>query len=63
VPSAEWAAPDLATILTGRTAFVRTLIALLAGVLLAVAAVTVLVHDETASRPAPARVLFSYGSG
>ncbi|HEY9245120.1 MAG TPA: hypothetical protein VIP48_24225 [Streptosporangiaceae bacterium] len=41
----------------------RTLIALLAGVLLAVAAVTVLVHDETAPKPAPARVVFSYGSG
>lgn len=41
----------------------RTLIALLAGVLLAVAAVAVLVHVETAAKPAPARVLFSYGSG
>jgi hypothetical protein len=41
----------------------RTLVALLAGALLAIAAVAVLVHDSTAVRPAPTPVLYSYGSG
>jgi len=42
---------------------VRILIAVLAGVLLAVGASVVLVHDATVTRPAPARVLFTDGSG
>jgi hypothetical protein len=41
----------------------RMLIALLVGVFLAVAAVTILVHDNTALRPASTRVLYTYGSG
>ena len=41
----------------------RILIAMVAGVLIAVAATMVLVHDATVTRQAPARVLFSDGSG
>jgi len=41
----------------------RILIAVLAGVLLAVGSSVVLVHDATVTRQAPARVLFGYGSG
>jgi hypothetical protein len=41
----------------------RILIAVLAGVLLAVGSSVVLVHDATVTRQAPARVLFSDGSG
>jgi hypothetical protein len=41
----------------------RMLIALLIGVCLAIAAVTILVHDNTAVRPASSRVLYNYGSG
>ena len=40
----------------------RMLIALLVGVLLALARSAILVHDDTAVRPASARVLFNYGS-
>jgi hypothetical protein len=40
----------------------RTLIALLAGVLLAIASVAILVHDSTAVTPASTRVLYNYGS-
>lgn len=39
------------------------LIALLIGVCLAVAAVGVLVHDNTAIRPTSTRVLYTHGSG
>jgi len=42
---------------------VRILIAMLIGALLATGSAAVLVHNETAIRPAPARVLFNYGSG
>jgi hypothetical protein len=41
----------------------RMLIALLIGVCLAIAAVAVLVHDNTAVRPTSTRVLYNYGSG
>jgi hypothetical protein len=41
----------------------RILIAVLAGVLLAAGSCAVLVHDATVTRQAPARALFSYGSG
>lgn len=41
----------------------HTLIALIVGAVLAGAAVTALVHNNTAPHPAPTRVLFSYGSG
>ncbi len=41
----------------------RMLIALLIGVCVAIAAVAVLVHDNTAVRPASSRVLYNYGSG
>jgi hypothetical protein len=41
----------------------RTLIALLVGVLLAIASVAILVHDSTAVRPASTRALYNYGSG
>jgi hypothetical protein len=41
----------------------RILIAMLIGALLAGGSAAVLVHNETTARPAPARVLFNYGSG
>jgi hypothetical protein len=41
---------------------VRTLIAMLIGALIAAAAVAVLVHNETTVQPAPARLLYNYGS-
>lgn len=41
----------------------RIVFAVLIGVLLAVATSVVLVHDATVTRQAPARVLFSDGSG
>jgi len=41
----------------------RILIAVLAGALLAAGSSAALVHDATVTRQAPARVLFSYGSG
>ena len=41
----------------------RTVIAMLIGILLAVGSAAVLVHNETVTRPAPARVLYNYGSG
>ena len=41
----------------------RMLIALLVGVFLAIAGSAILVHDNTAVRPASTRVLYSYGSG
>lgn len=41
----------------------RMLMALLVGVLVAIASVAILVHDNTAARPASTRVLFTYGSG
>lgn len=41
----------------------RTLIAVLLGAVIATASVLVMVHDATAVRQTPARVLFSYGSG
>jgi P pilus assembly chaperone PapD len=40
----------------------RMLIALLIGACVAIAAVAVLVHDNTAVRPASTRVLYNYGS-
>ena len=40
-----------------------TLIAVLIGILLATGSAVVMVHDESAVRQAPVRVLFSYGSG
>src|SRR6266568_2523691 len=46
----------------GRTAAMRMLIALLIGACIAIAAVAVLVHDNTAVRPASTRVLYNYGS-
>ena len=41
----------------------RILIAMLIGALLAGGSAAVLVHNETMTRPEPARVLFNYGSG
>jgi hypothetical protein len=41
----------------------RTLIALLIGVIIAAGAAVVLVHNATITRQAPARVLYNYGSG
>jgi hypothetical protein len=41
----------------------RILIAVLIGALLAAGSVAVLVHDAAMARPAPARVVFNYGSG
>jgi len=41
----------------------RTLIAVLIGALLAVGSAAVLVHNDTVTRQAPARVLYNYGSG
>lgn len=41
----------------------RMVIALLVGVFLAIASTAILVHDSTALRPAPTRVLYNYGSG
>jgi len=41
----------------------RTLIAVLIGVLIAIGAAVVLVHNDTMTRQAPARVLYNYGSG
>ena len=41
----------------------RTLIAVLIGVILATGAAVVLVHNATITRPAPARVLYNHGSG
>ena len=41
----------------------RILMAVLIGVLIAVASSAALVHDATVTRQAPARVLFSDGSG
>ena len=41
----------------------RILVAVLIGILLATGSAVVMVHDETAVRPAPARVLFNDGSG
>jgi hypothetical protein len=40
----------------------RTLIAMLIGAIIATAAVTVLVHNETTVPPAPTRLVFNYGS-
>jgi hypothetical protein len=40
----------------------RTLIAMLAGAIIAIAAVAVLVHNETTVQPAPTRLVFNYGS-
>jgi hypothetical protein len=40
----------------------RTLIAMLIGAVIAVAAVGVLVHNETTVQPAPTRLVFNYGS-
>ena len=42
---------------------IAMLIAMLIGALIATGSVVVLVHDSTAVRPAPARVLYNYGSG
>jgi len=41
----------------------RTLIAVLVGVIIATGAAVVLVHNATITRQAPARVLYNYGSG
>jgi hypothetical protein len=41
----------------------RTLLAVLIGILLATGFAAVMVHDETMVRQAPVRVLFNYGSG
>ena len=41
----------------------RTVVALLIGILIAAGCAVVMVHDETVARQAPARVLFNYGSG
>ena len=41
----------------------RTLIAVLAGAIIAVGAVVVLVHNATMTRQAPARVLYNNSSG
>ncbi len=41
----------------------RLLMALLVGVLVAIASVAILVHDNTALHPASTRVLYTYGSG
>lgn len=41
----------------------RTLIAVLIGVIIATGAAVVLVHNATIARQAPARVLFNHGSG
>ena len=41
----------------------RILIAVLLGALIATGSVAVLVRDASVGRPAPTRVLFSYGSG
>jgi hypothetical protein len=41
----------------------RTLVALLIGILIAAGCAVVMVHDETVVRQAPARVLFHYGYG
>lgn len=41
----------------------RTLIAVLIGVLIAIGSAVVLVHNDTMTRQAPARVLYNYGSG
>jgi hypothetical protein len=41
----------------------RTVVAVLIGILLAAGCAVVMVHDETMVRQAPARVLFNYGSG
>jgi hypothetical protein len=42
---------------------VRTLIAVLIGVIIATGAAVILVHNATITRQAPARVLYNYGSG
>ena len=41
----------------------RTVIAVLIGILIATGSAVTLVRDETMVRQAPARVLFNYGSG
>jgi hypothetical protein len=41
----------------------RTLVAVLIGILLATGGAVVMVHDESVVRQAPARVVFNYGSG
>jgi hypothetical protein len=41
----------------------RTVVAVLIGILIAVGCAAVMVHDETVVRQAPARVLYNYGSG
>ncbi len=41
----------------------RILIAMLIGALLASGSAVVLVHDSTATRQTPVRVLYNYGSG
>ncbi|MGD0699583.1 MAG: hypothetical protein ABSA02_06850 [Trebonia sp.] len=41
----------------------RTLLAVLIGILLATGSAAVMVHDESVVRQAPVRVLFNYGSG
>jgi hypothetical protein len=41
----------------------RTLLAVLIGILLATGSAGVMVHDESVVRQAPVRVLFNYGSG
>jgi hypothetical protein len=42
---------------------VYALIAVIIGALIAGGSAVVLVHNETVYRPAPARVLYNYGSG
>jgi len=41
----------------------RTVIAMLIGVLIATGSAVALVHNESMTRQAPVRVLFNYGSG
>jgi hypothetical protein len=41
----------------------RTVVAVLIGILIAAGCAVVMVHDESVVRQAPARVLFNYGSG
>jgi hypothetical protein len=41
---------------------VHILLAMLIGILLATGSAAVLVHNESVVRPAPVRLLFSYGS-
>ena len=41
----------------------RTLVAVLIGVIIATGAAVILMHNATITRQAPARVLYNYGSG